>query len=164
MQEPSRRGRALADDFMALASELLASAKSAAGVDARNRRAISTAYYAVFHELCQLCADSLVGSGGVIHHEAIYRTVDHRSARKILTGDSARQISFLMEQIGGNFADLQNGRHAADYRPASADPISYERAEALIAMAQQTLFAIDLLGDDQRLAVAVLLISRPRSN
>ncbi|WP_166652404.1 hypothetical protein [Enterovirga rhinocerotis] len=149
------------DSLMRVARDLLVDVDPTT-TEARRRRAVSTAYYAVFHAICRVCADSLVGTRDAAHREAIYRTVEHNSARKHLTSAKVRDISPWMEQIGGNFADLQIGRHKADYRPGTADTLSDEQTRTLLELADRVLFALDLLNDDQRLAMAVLLISRPR--
>jgi hypothetical protein len=48
------------------------------------RRAIATAYYAVFHALAFLCANTLVGwSQSWRAVTPIYRSLDHGSARKL---------------------------------------------------------------------------------
>ena len=153
----------LEDDLVGVARGLLEAVEDGRD-DARRRRAVSTAYYAVFHALCRVCADKLVGARSPEHREAIYRTVEHGAARKLLTSTAARQISPNIEKLGGYFADLQRNRHAADYRPQSAEPIVDEAAQALLQVAELSLFIIDLLTDEEELALAVLLISRPRSS
>lgn len=52
------------------------------------RRAISTAYYAVFHAIAKTCADELLGGA---RHESteyirIYRALEHNTLRKVFEG------------------------------------------------------------------------------
>ncbi len=59
----------LADDLIAVSERLLADGLGSAK-QADIRRAISTAYYAIFDRLCELCADALVGKSkftGCLH-------------------------------------------------------------------------------------------------
>lgn len=152
----------LSDGLMVLAWRLLDDAKASDG-EVERRRAISTAYYAVFHAICALCADQLVGDRDVALREAIYRTVEHGPARKLLTSEAARSIATGMDRIGGSFADLQRARHTADYKPWTVDRTQPAQAEAILLTAERTLFLLSLLSANERLAVSVLLISRPRA-
>ncbi len=55
------------------------------------RRAISTAYYAVFHALCRMCADSLTGKG----KKTRLRThKDHRNAMMMVAMITAAKKLF----------------------------------------------------------------------
>lgn len=126
------------------------------------RRAVSSAYYAVFHALCFICADELVGWGRTTVLPPIYRALDHGNVRKKLTSNEARSIAPDVKRIGELFALLQEQRHAADYSPPAPlfDP---KRTSALINDARDALALIEALGSEARLALAVLLVARQRS-
>ncbi|MCY4260578.1 MAG: hypothetical protein OXC91_09990 [Rhodobacteraceae bacterium] len=61
------------------------------------KRALSTAYYALFHALCLNCADSLVGSAGADRSQRAwqqaYRSVEHSHARKQCTRNDMSEFS-----------------------------------------------------------------------
>lgn len=109
------------------------------------RRAISSAYYAVFHSVLAAGADEFVGS--TRRNEPVYalcyRRVDHRALRDLCTelkkprlamryknyeaelGSGARLPGFAVLLV-----ELQEGRYAADYDPA----IRLKRSDATIAI------------------------------
>jgi len=48
------------------------------------RRAVSSAYYAVFHTLCQVCGEGLgIWTAGGDDLELIYRNLDHGRAKQV---------------------------------------------------------------------------------
>ena len=83
-------------------------------------RAVSTAYYALFHCLARTCADSLAGSTGTVGNRPmwrrVYRALEHRQAKtrceNVPTGFPEE-----MREFGQTSADLQSKRHLADYDP-----------------------------------------------
>ena len=82
-------------------------------------RAISTAYYALFHCLARTCADGLAGSAGSRPMwRRVYRALNHGDARK-----ACKNVPPLfpqeVRQFGQKFAELQSKRHLADYDPDS---------------------------------------------
>ena len=83
-------------------------------------RAVSTAYYALFHCLARTCADSLAGRSGTVGSRPIwcqvYRSLEHRQARMRCENVPSRFPDEVRE-FGQTFADLQSKRHLADYDP-----------------------------------------------
>ena len=83
-------------------------------------RAVSTAYYAMFHCLAHTCADSLAGRAGTVGSRSIWRRVyrapEHRQAR---TRCENMPSSFPdeVQEFGQVFSVLQSKRHLADYDP-----------------------------------------------
>ena len=83
-------------------------------------RAVSAAYYALFHCLARTCADSLAGQAGTVGNRPmwrrVYRAPEHRQAR---TRCENMPSSFPngVRQFGRAFAMLQSRRHFADYDP-----------------------------------------------
>jgi uncharacterized protein (UPF0332 family) len=126
------------------------------------RRAVSDAYYAVFHRLAMLCADQLVGTINQRNGDAwrsIYRSLDHGQAkRQFKTEPAASGLSV----IATAFVQLQEARHEADYNPSN---LLRKRADAesFILLAESAIQKIDGLGNDQRRDLAVrLLFNRKR--
>jgi hypothetical protein len=125
------------------------------------RRAISSAYYALFHALAALCANCLVGfSKPWDVYVPIYRTLDHGRAKDIF-----RRISVNhgpdVASIGQTFILLQERRYTADYDPS---PFPFNRKETLdlVEQARLAIVRINQLADGERLFVATQLISRTR--
>jgi hypothetical protein len=126
------------------------------------RRAISSAYYALFHALATLCAKELVGYSKPWRvYAPIYRTLDHGRAKDVFKR-SLIGYSASITAIGQTFILLQERRHAADYDPS---PPQIGRSEAidLIGQAKQAIARLDGLPGDERLFIATQLIARTRS-
>lgn len=111
-----RLGNALVYDLLET-SRTLAETRGRANLrKAAMRRAISGAYYSVFHALCFICASELIGwsqPNEVL--EPIYRLLDHGTAKKRLSSRDAAAIGPSLSDIGNNFLSLQEARNAADY-------------------------------------------------
>jgi hypothetical protein len=127
------------------------------------RRAVSTAYYAVFHALAALCAEELVGwSKSWDAVTPIYRTLDHSGARRVF--DRNRDgVTYGAEvgEIGRIFIQLQLARYTADYDPG---PFALSRQETLelIDRARKAARLSRAIPPEQRLLLAVHLIARQR--
>ena len=114
-------------------SDLIAVARTlAAGGNANNphgatdtelRKAVSCAYYAIFHTLCRAYADMMVGlhAGGQLEQElwnTAYRSIDHGPARN-KCGDATSMSRFSpgIQGFALKLVELQRLRHEADYDP-----------------------------------------------
>ncbi|MDE2785141.1 MAG: hypothetical protein OXL37_00610 [Chloroflexota bacterium] len=84
------------------------------------RRAISTAYYAMFHALASSNADCLAGAphDPLTGHawSRIYRGLNHSAAKRNLLQDQGL-FSSVIRQFTETFAQMQDLRHSADYDP-----------------------------------------------
>jgi len=145
--------------LLVLAESLNVEAKEAAP----RRRAVSTAYYAVFHRLARLRADEFIGSGAAQprgpEYEKVYRALEHGGAKaKFL---NVPRVIDAIRQIGNRFVLLQSKRRDADYR--SSD-FAFVEAESfnLIDAARQAIDLIDQLSPQERRALAVRLVIRDR--
>ena len=128
------------------------------------RRAISTAYYAVFHALCQSNADMLVGDAAAGSNAELwartYRSSDHRPARDRLASYTSAGAPAL-SNFAKMFGDLQGQRHDADYNPRRM--FSRSQVIAIIDQAEAATQAFYDLPAPQRRALAVhLLLTRSR--
>lgn len=86
------------------------------------RRAVSCAYYAMFHTLTASNADALIGDTPVNRQrwtwQQAYRAIDHRPTRNKLTRASlGGRFPVAVSRFGEAFAVAQRMRHAADYDP-----------------------------------------------
>jgi len=133
------------DDLIISARILIDSSRASPGQprQANNRRAVSTAYYAVFHELCSQIADTFVGGTGADRSEKAwqqaYRAVDHGSAAQRCKEAKAQGHGFPagIVSYAKEFAVLQEERHKADYAPTYR--INVRDAEAFILRAEDAI-------------------------
>ncbi len=154
---------------MSLPTDLLRSAtilaKASAGKprQADLRRAISTAYYALFHALAEDAANLLVGVGRTAPDEPwtrVYRALDHGVARNACREARAQSFPSALVTVADAFISLQIQRQDADYDPMA----SFTRAQALYAITQATIAIRSLAAADKttRKAFAVHLLHRRR--
>lgn len=139
------------------------------------RRAISAAYYGLFHFTLTALADEFVGASHQANarYALIYRSVDHRTLRKTCE-ESQRQTPtdrFRPYMPSGgfepgirNFAtttiDLQARRHSADYNPQPR--FKTLDAKVAIAAARSALQQFSQVGLVQRKMFLTLLLCPPR--
>jgi uncharacterized protein (UPF0332 family) len=125
---------------MAFAQDLLDQAYHLANLESGDpkqsslRRAVSTAYYALFH----LLIDEAVGHWGVARHRSILaRTFDHRKM-KLISEDHIKSFyssgqppsGAQLKNVAQAFVQLQEKRHTADYDNAFV----WSRENALVAI------------------------------
>lgn len=155
-----------ADDLVDIAAELLQS-PSGRRKQAAFKRAVSTAYYALFHALAYNCVDSLLGWR--MHADnywdvvtPLYRLIDHGSAKKVfLQVKNDPASSPELRRVGVAFTELQADRMLADYDPR---PGLFGRGDALqrIEQARDAIQDLRSLSADIRRTLAVQLISKQR--
>ncbi|SHG74169.1 hypothetical protein [Marivita hallyeonensis] len=109
-------------DFIKTARRLVGKADSKRRRQSDLRRAISTAYYAMFHALCKNCADCLIG--GTKSHRSqkawrqAYRAVEHGfSKSQCKNSNIVSQFPKEIEDFATLYVALQEKRHSADYDP-----------------------------------------------
>lgn len=139
---------------MSLHADLLDQADALATMDARRprqanlRRAVSSAYYALFHLLSEAAARQIAG-GGRRHLElrhAVRRTFGHGAMKSVAKGfasgtpNAAWQpalggtVSPALGEVAEVFVLLQEARHSADYDVART--FARREATALVAQAR----------------------------
>ena len=134
-----------AAELLAAARLLLEAARD--GQDsAPARRAVSTAYYAMFHCLARMCADRLAVNRGVPlrppTRQTVYRSLQHgRAKRRCMNRRVIAPYPEAIRAFARGFAELQKKRHRADYDPsatfkASQARESVDQAEELIRALQ----------------------------
>jgi uncharacterized protein (UPF0332 family) len=131
---------------------------------ALRRRAVSTAYYAVFHSLAKSCASTLLPSSDKDSevYERVYRALDHGPLKAAFTTkDGPVKHRESLRRIGNLVVRLQSERHRADYLPPKRGMF---RANAmdLIDQARLAVSEIERLSDDDRIAMATLLLFKSR--
>lgn len=122
------------------------------------RRAISTAYYAVFQAICFVLADALVDwTNDNDTRELVFRTPDHRPVKDKLTRSTDPQL----RQLGAAFSALQEKRNEADYASPRHTPTHVE-AVTMLQQAREAIELVEALTTAQRTLLVVALITRPR--
>ncbi len=133
-------------DLMAVA-RALAESDRALPLQARLRRAVSTAYYALFHCLAASAADLFIGTERNPAWHRTYRALDHGRARR-----ECRQVRTMPEfpvevrNFAEVFVALQEARQDADY---AQDTPAYEQSDVLGSITSAEL----AIGQFERAAV-----------
>lgn len=154
-----------------MASRLLNAAeillREGSGSTAFRRRAVSTAYYAIFHALAKLCSDYVTRSAprGSEEYSRVYRSLDHGPLKNVF-GQSPLKDNKALSRIGAIVVRLQAERHKADYLPPTVGVFSRAEAQELIDLARVALVEIEKLKPNQKdcrmLATCLLFRERNR--
>ena len=127
------------------------------------RRASSAAYYAMFHELCQLIADEFVGKNSSTERAWLqaYRALNHGEARSRCKSireaeDKGMNFPSGVVAFADKFTLLQATRHEADYNPQG----NYQREDIIgfVEMADKVRRDLRRVAPKHRKAFAVFLL------
>jgi len=127
------------------------------------RRAVSTAYYALFDRLARECADALVGTGqarGTTTWVQVYRALEHGFAKNGCIQARNLALPTTITAFADAFVALQEQRHRADYDPVAR----FSRVDAidLIDRAETALHELRSATRAERRDFAVLILLRRR--
>jgi hypothetical protein len=152
----------MSKELLRVARDLARSRRS--GNEAFLRRGVSTAYYAVFHALCEVAADTLAGrkTRGSEAWRRVFRGVEHGASARLL--DMLRPSaasSASARLIASAFIDLRDERELADYDPAPIGKTPEEVMD-LINRAADAIASLGKLGSDERLDLSTRLVLRSR--
>ena len=131
------------------------------------RRAVSCAYYAMFHTLAASNANALVGASPADQSRwawlQAYRAADHRPTRNKLNGASlGGRFPQSIYDFGVVFTDAQQRRHSADYNPHSE---FYPNAViSLIEQVENAITAFNQTTEDVRRDLAIHILTAPRND
>jgi hypothetical protein len=141
------------------------------GRQADLRRAISTAYYGVFHVVMRAAADTYIGRGNQksAEYALAYRHVDHAGLK--IACETCKRQSFADDGQPGQFnsdlrafagavVELQARRHAADYDPSLY--LYVLDARTVVATARDAVNRFRNLPSDQKLKFLFLLMVKAR--
>jgi len=163
-------------ELLAVARLLSSADDGHAPSDAHLRRAVTTAYYALFHKVLGAAATRFMGPNQqqTAGFALLYRGFDHRAMKDIC---EALQVSTLktkyrtalrrhsvsqdMRDFAGIFPSLQESRHLADYDPAVAFLAS--DVTSLVDAAEVAMDAFDRAPPDERADVLALMMVGARS-
>ena len=139
------------------------------------RRAISAAYYGVFHATLKAAADQYVGvtRQSSAEYLLVYRSVDHKTLRDLCQEIKKENLparytrhappggfKASIREFASAVLELQEKRHAADYDPS----IRIKSADAILAVntARSALRRFGKAKSNQRRAFLSLLLFEPR--
>ena len=129
---------------------------------ARLRRAVSTAYYAMFHCLAAAAADLFIGRQRTPAWHRVYRALDHGRARSAcLQGQTMPNYPEEIRYFAKTFVALQKARQHADY---ALDAEAYQKSEVLryIASAERAIRQLERVGVQSRRGFAAHALFRQR--
>ena len=111
------------------AARALAESGHAPPTQARLRRAVSTAYYAMFHCLAASAADLFIGTERNPAWHRTYRALEHGRARNACQqGQVMREFPTEIRDFAKAFVVLQKARQQADY---ALDADAYRKSDVL---------------------------------
>lgn len=153
-------------DLLTAAADL-ANAGKGKPKQAHLRRAVSTAYYALFHALARNCADHLIGASRASRSNPawnqVYRALRHGSVK-----DACRQTTILarfprsIQEFADVFVQAQTKRERAAYDPD--ERVFKSSVLADIATAADAVRKLeDAAAKDRRAFAAFVLFKRPRA-
>lgn len=122
------------------------------------RRAVSSAYYAVFHALCLSNANVLAGTGLNRPERAwlqVYRAVDHGQAKKRCKDARSKGFPSSIESFANAFVALQEYRHRADYNPDMGSRFTKDEVVVAVSLARSAIAAINSASVKNRKAFAI---------
>ena len=129
------------------------------------RRAVSTAYYAMFHALASSNADCLVETprDPLTEHawSRVYRGLNHNTARRNLLQDLGL-YSPQIRQFADVFSQLQEQRHLADYDQSKT--FSLDETIAWINLAEAAIEGFMQTSADERKIAAIQSLIGRRAN
>ena len=128
------------------------------------RKAVSAAYYAMFHALAASNADTLIGASPQFRRlpawTQAYRALEHGFAKgRMQSGLTI--FAPAIQNFGRVFTDLQNWRHLADYSPNA----EFRRSQTLriIDRAEAAIIAFEAADPTERKAFAAHVLFRVRT-
>jgi uncharacterized protein (UPF0332 family) len=151
-------------------AEALAGGPTATQVDLR--RAISAAYYGLFHFTLQVAANLFVGADkqSTAGYALVYRSVDHGRFRTLgaqLGGTKSQSVPLMLNGGFGKVADfariaanLYELRNLADYDPLRE--FTTDEAKTAVSNAREAVKLFQQGTVDQQEAFLTLLLFKPR--
>ena len=140
----------------------LAEAGRGRPAQARLRRAVSTAYYAMFHCLAALAADLFIGRKRSPAWHRTYRALEHGRARNACQqGPAMREFPTAVRKFATTFVILQAERQRADY---ALNVDAYQKSEVLehVTAAERAIGQFEQADIDARRGFAAHVLFRQR--
>ena len=154
-----------ANQLLTVAAQLAEAPQRGRPQQARLRRAVSTAYYALFHRLVSGATDLLAGgpARGTRRYLIVYRSFEHRRmadvCRQIVNGNLRTEAGGCfhgtIHECATIFIELQENRHEADYDPFAHIVLS--DAKTAVAKATAAIQMLNNSPENERLDFFTLL-------
>ena len=128
------------------------------------RKAVSAAYYAMFHALSESNADAMASDPQLQASRGwhlAYRALEHRTSYRQLADTQLTRFSAPIRDFGSSFRYLQERRHSADYDPQSR--FSTNEANNLIEQAQNAINQLLRVQSAERYELANHILFRERT-
>ncbi len=129
-------------------------------IQAELRRAVSAAYYAMFHTLANDAADLLVGGRTSTRTKRAwrqtYRALDHGRVKSRCSNRIVRRFPTAIQNFAEHFAKMQQQRHLADYDPL--EQFSRFRVSQLIVQTRSAIDGFLAVHSDDRRAFAIFVL------
>ena len=164
------------DHFFEQAEKLAAAPQAGAPRQVDLRRAISSAYYGIFHFVSAELADEVVGSSkrNTPHYGLVYRSINHQPLKDICN-DLAKQtppqryVPYLpnggigpsIQAFATALVELQEKRHRADYNPTAR----FRTRDALLAVTtgRRAIARFSNASKTRRSTFLLMLLCPPRT-
>lgn len=160
-------------DFITTARRLAMGSRRGRPLETDLRRAISTAYYALFHCLANCCADTIVGGPGSNRSRQAwnqaYRALEHGPVRRrCINRNMVARFPLDIQKFAESFVYMQRMRHAADYDPDANDTPDLALSRSfilnLIDNAEDAIRSFNQVAIADRRAFAVYVLLAVRTN
>lgn len=133
------------------------------------RRAVSAAYYAMFHALAACCADMLVGATRASRSQQAwrqtYRSLEHGYAKNQCANQGMMaQFPLAIRKIAELFICMQRRRHVGDYDPDPIQEYAFTRDKVLqfVEEVSRTISDFQDVNAGNRRAFSVFVLLRFR--
>lgn len=162
-----------AHDLLMHADDLVSAGRRGTAQHISLRRAVSAAYYGLFHYLLTDATDGLIGKTKRSNaaYSLIYRSFEHRKMRdratrainlpqKLRASLGIANFSMPIRYGAAAFVQLQAERHRADYDPNYK--LSADTARTQISLARDAITAFSTAAKEEYELFLVLLLFDPR--
>lgn len=128
------------------------------------RRAVSASYYALFHAIASVAADTLIGT--TADHRSsqswrrVFRSLNHGQAKTQCSTKRHSLVPTNLEPVADAFVALQEQRHTADYDPHAQ--LLLRDVQAHIALAERAIALLDSAPVTERRTFAAWIIFKPK--
>lgn len=151
-------------DLLATCDHLLGGARRGRRRQSDLKRAVSTAYYALFHAMCRNAADQLIGATRSSRPQRAwvqtYRAVEHGMAKAQCQRRVMEEFPKEIQDFAALFVELQGARHRADYDPTSSFTAS--EARTLVQRAAKAIRDFAKAAQRDRRAFAAFVVLKLR--
>ena len=155
-------------DFIVTARLLAGVSGPGRPLETNLRRAISTAYYALFHCLAECCADMVVGGSGAARDRdawrQVYRSLQHGTARnRCREREAMAKFPPEILDFANQFVRFQGLRNSADYDP-DAEVMRRSQVIEYLDDAERVILRFPYAPIQHRRAFAVHVLMAARRN